>query len=116
MQRLPKALIFNIQAPNAYGTDAYVAPANTWTTISAASFNNTSAAAVTLSVSIIPAAGSQANSNEIVTNLSIPAAGAAPTVATALIGQTLAPGERIQLKAGAATAITPRISGYETTQ
>lgn len=113
MQRLPKVLVENVQLTNAYAS-YYPAPASTLTTISAATLNNTSGAPVTVSISIVPAAGAQGNTNEIATNLSIPAAGAAPTVVAGLIGQTLGPGETLQMKASVGTAITPRISGYET--
>jgi hypothetical protein len=114
MQRLPQVLVENVQLTTSYAV-YYTAPANTYATISAATFNNTSGGAVTVSVSIVPASGAQANANELATNLSIPAAGAAPTVASSLIGQTLKPGETLQIKGGSATSITPRISGYETT-
>jgi len=113
MQRLPKVLVENVQLTNAYAP-YYPAPANTLATINAATLNNTSGAPVTVSISIVPAAGAQGNTNEIVTNLSIPAAGAAPTVVTALLGQHLSAGETLQMKASTGTAITPRISGYET--
>lgn len=113
MQRLPVPVVENVQLTTAYAT--YYSPNAVRATISSATLNNTSGAPVTVSISIVPAAGSQANSNEIVTNLSVPAAGAAPTTLPGLVGQTLMPGETLEMKASAATAITPRISAYETT-
>lgn len=118
MQRLPNSLVENLQLPIAYpavGAAPYVTPANTRTTLSHATLNNTTAAAVTVSVSVVPSGQTQANANEIITNMSVPASGSAPTTVPGLIGRTLMPGTVLLLKASAANAITVAISGYETT-
>ena len=120
MQRVPKVLVENQQLPNAYpaATTAaaqYAPAANTYGTISSATLNNTTATPQTVSVSIVPAGGAQAAANEVVTTMSVPAAGSAPTTVPALVGQTLAPGEMLLIKASLAASITVRISGYETT-
>lgn len=114
MQRLPKQLVGNVQLGTGIAT-YYTTPANTWTTIAAYSLNNTSSTAQTVTIHLVPNAGSVTNSNQVATTITVPMAGAAPTVVTGLIGQTLLPGETIQMLADAATAITPLVSGYETT-
>lgn len=116
MQRLPIVLVENLQLPAAYAAQytAPATPANALTTINAATLNNTTGSPVTVSISIVPAAGSQAAANEIVSALSIPATGTAPTVVSALIGMHLSAGETLQMKASSATAITARICGYQT--
>lgn len=93
----------------------YITPANTWTQIAAFSLNNTSGTTRTVTIHLVPNAGSVTTSNQVATTITVPAAGATPTVVTGLIGQILLPGETIQMLADAATAITPLVSGYETT-
>jgi hypothetical protein len=114
MQRLPKQLVGNTQLTTSAVT-YYTAGTNITTTIAAATVNNTSGTARTVTVHIIPSGGSATNSNQIISALVIPAAGAAPTTLPGLVGQVIAPGGFIQMLAEAATAITPLISGYETT-
>jgi hypothetical protein len=113
MQRLPKVLVNNVQLPNAYGAAQYTVPVNTVTTISAFTLNNTTAGAITVSISIVPSGGSQGAANEVVTDLSI---GAKTSVAISqLVGQNMAAGTGLTMKASAATSITAQVSGYETT-
>jgi hypothetical protein len=112
MQRSPLVLVENVQLTNAYAT---YFTATAFTTISSNLFNNTTGTPATVSVSIVPAAGTQGVANEILTNVSIPASGSPPTISNALNGQTLNTGETLQIKCSANTAITPRISGYLTT-
>lgn len=112
MQRVPKPLSGNVQLGTGLST-LYTVPANTWTTLAAALFNNTSATARYITLHIIPSGGSATSANQVVTTLVIPAAGAAPTSVPALVGQILAAGTTIQALAEAATCITPLLSGYE---
>ena len=112
MQRLPKVLVSNVQLTTSAVT-YYTAGTNVTTTIAAATVNNTSGTARTLTVHVIPSGGSATNSNQIVSALVIPAAGAAPTTLPGLVGQILPPGAFIQMLAEAATCITPLVSGYE---
>lgn len=112
MQRIPIVLVENVQLPNTYTTEFTAAA---YVTINSNLFNNTSTAPVMVSVSIVPSGGTQGNSNEVLTNVSIPAAGSQPTTLNALNGQHLNAGETLQIKASTANAITPRISGYQTT-
>lgn len=114
MQRLPKQFVGNLQL-SASIVSYYTTPANTWSTIAAFSLNNTSGTSRTVTIHLVPNAGSVTNSNQVATTITVPPSGSAPTVVTGLIGQTLLPGETIQMLADAATAITPLVSGYETT-
>lgn len=115
MQRLPVVLLASTLVPAAYAAQ-HTTPANATETISAFTLNNTSASPVTVSISLTPAAGAPATADEIVTNLTVPAAGAAPTIVSALVGQHLAAGQSIQMKASVANVVAARISGYQTTQ
>jgi hypothetical protein len=114
MQNKPATLVTDIQVA-ATDTTYYTVPANTRTTITSALVNNTTATPRTLTVNIIPNGGSLGASNEVVTDLVIPAAGAAPTQLTALIGQTMLAAGQVSMIADAATALTVLISGYEVT-
>jgi len=115
MQRVPVILVQNLQLPTTYAAQYTVNGSGAVATVSAATLNNTSGSPVTVSISVVPSGQAQANANEIVTNLSIPAAGAAPTVISSLIGQHIASGGSLQMKASSATAISACISGYLTT-
>jgi len=110
MQRLPAVLVQNLQLTTSY-VSYYPAPALTTTTISAFTLNNTTAGAATVNISLVPSGGSQADANEVVTELSI--AAKTSVAVPQLVGQTIAAGGALWMKASAATAITPRVSGYE---
>lgn len=112
-QRIPAILANNLQLPATYAAQ-YTGVANTFTTISAATLNNTSASPVAVSISLVPAGGTQSASNEVVSSLVIPAAGAAPTQLPGLVGQHLAGAGMLQMKAATAAVITAQISGYLT--
>lgn len=114
MTNNPAQLVGDVQL-TASDAPYYTVPANTRTTITSALVNNTTATPRTLTVNIVPNGSSVAAANEVVTDLVIPAAGAAPTQLTALIGQTLMPAGQISMIAEAATALTVLISGYEVT-
>ena len=87
----------------------YTVPANSTLTISAATLNNTTAAGVTATVSATPSGGSALG---VVSALTVPAAGAAPTTVPGLVGQTLGAGGVLAAKAGSAAAVTLWLSGY----
>lgn len=114
MQRLPKQLAGNLQLGTSIST-LYTVPANTRTTIAAAALNNTSATPRTVTLHLVPSGGSATTANQIITTVTVPAAGAQPTQLPAIVGQILEAGGTIQALAEAATCITPLISGYETT-
>lgn len=114
MLRSPVVLIEAVQLTTAYVVE-YTAPNNTTTTLSAFTLNNTTATPQTVTIAILAGAGAPAAINEIVTTLSVPAAGAAPTIVSALIGHHLAAGETIQMKCSLAASVTVRASGYATT-
>lgn len=112
MQRLPAVLVNNVQLPNAYAAQ-YTVPVISTTTVSAFTLNNTTAGALTVSISIVPSGGAQGAANEVVTDLSI---GAKTSVAVPqLVGQHMATGSTLQMKASAAASITAQVSGYVTT-
>ena len=79
--------------------------------IDKATVTNTSAANVALSVNIVPASGSVADSNLIIDAKTI-FPGETYTCPE-LVGQVLEPGAFVSTLAGAATALTMRISGRE---
>lgn len=116
MQRVPVVVFNNIQLTTAVaGATSPVPDQTTLLTISAATVNNTTAGAVTLDAYIVPSGGTAGAANQIVSALSIPAAGSAPTIIAALIGQTVPPGGTLQMKASAGAALSPFVSGYRTT-
>ena len=88
----------------------YTVPANSTLTISAATLNNTTAAGVTATVSATPPSGGSALG--VVSALTVPAAGAAPTTVPGLVGETLGAGGVLAAKAGSAAAVTLWLSGY----
>ncbi len=115
MQRLPLVIFNNLQLTTAVAGATSAAAPNDFITVSAATINNTSASTATLDAYIVPSGGTAGAANQIISALSIPAAGGAPTVLAALLGQTIPKGGTLQLKASAATALSPFISGYQTT-
>lgn len=112
MQRIPKVLIGNVQLGITPAT-FYTVPSNTITTISAWTFNNTTASPRTATVNLVPSGGSPWASNQLATAIVIPASGAPPTILGGAIGQHLAAGGSIQAFADGAGAISVFISGYE---
>lgn len=116
MLRVPVVIFNNLQLTTAVaGATSAVPDATTLTTISAATVNNTTAGAVTLDAYIVPSGGTAGVANQVISALSIPAAGSTPTILSALIGQTIPAGGTLQMKASAATSLSPFVSGYRTT-
>lgn len=115
MQRLPIVIFNNLQLTTAVGGATSAALPNEFITISAASVNNTSGGAVNMDAYIVPTGGTASSANQIITGLSIPASGSAPTVLAALIGQTIPKGGTLQMKAASGAALSPFVSGYQTT-
>lgn len=113
-QRIPIVLVNNLQLPNAYAAQ-FTGVDKTFVTMSAVTLNNTSASPVAVSISMVPAGGTQGAANEVVTNLVIPAAGSAPTQIPALVGQHIVGAGMLEMKAATAAVITAQISGYQTT-
>jgi hypothetical protein len=120
MRRSPIVLVNNVQLPNAVAAQftmpagsapGVAVPAASTATITAATFNNTSGAAVTVDAHLVPAAGAAANSNKVA-SFSVPAG--APRIAYELIGQHLQPGWSLQMVASAATSVTAAVSGVLT--
>jgi hypothetical protein len=114
--RTPVVVLSNLQLSTSLADSSYTVPANSTLTISAATLNNTTASVRTATVNVIPSGGSASASNEIASGISVAAAGATPVVVSALIGQHITAGGKLQMKADAATAVTPLVSGYLTTQ
>lgn len=111
MQRLPKRLVDGAQLITTAGT-YYTAPANTFATISACTLTNTTAAAVTATLYLVPSGGTAGVTNCILSARTI-AAGESFNVGSA-IGQTLPTGGTLQALAGAAASVALVASGYET--
>src|SRR5262245_633513 len=105
-----KALFSPNQAANAETTQ-YTAPASTRTIIDKFTGTNTTAAAQTITVKLIPSGGAAAASNTIVSVKSV-APGECYTFPE-LVGHVLNPGDFISTLASAAAAITIRASGRE---
>lgn len=93
------------------GTSAtnYTVPANSTLTISAATLNNSTATARTATVNVTPSGGSAL---AVVSALTVPVAGSAPTTVAGLVGQTLGAGGLIAATADANSAVTFWLSGY----
>ena len=112
MIRTPKRLVNGSQLTTAAVT-YYTAPKYTTTTISALSLTNTSGAAVTVTLYLVPYLGTASAANCILSARAL-AAGETYNAAPA-IGQSLAPEGFLQALASANTSITIVASGYETT-
>ena len=125
MQRLPVLLIANVLLPittpsaaSSYTTPGAAAATNLapqpYTTINSFVLNNTTATPRTVTANLIPPAGAAAAANQILTTISVPAAGSPPTMVN-LIGQQIPAGWTLALIADAAAAVTALVSGYLTT-
>ena len=95
---------------SAAATDtSYTVPPNSSLTISAATLNNSTATARTVTAQITPSGGSAL---PIVSALPVPVAGTAPTTLPGLVGQTLPAGTKLEMLADAAAAVNVLVSGY----
>jgi hypothetical protein len=112
MTVIAKALFNPLQATAAEVTQ-YTAPIGTRTIIDKFTGTNTSAAAATLTIKLIPTGGSAGVTNTIVSAKTL-AAGEAYTFPE-VVGHVLNPGDFISTLAGTAAAITIRASGREVT-
>ena len=116
MVRIPVVIFNNLQLSTAVaGATSVVPDAVSLQTISAATLNNTSGAAVTVDLYIVPSGGTAGAANQIASALSVPMSGSAPTIVSALIAQTIPPGGTLQAKASAGAAVSIFVSGYRTT-
>lgn len=111
MQRLPKRLVDGAQL-TATAATYYTTPANSLATISAMSVTNTTATPQTVTVYLVPAAGTAGVGN-VVCSARVVAPGETFNVSGA-IGQTLPAAGTIQALSDAATALTLVASGYQT--
>lgn len=89
----------------------YTAPANTRVRIDAVTLTNTSGAAATVTLHLVPAGGTAGDGNMIAKEKSLDA-GESATAREAL-GHWLEPGGSIQALASAATSVTLVASGVE---
>lgn len=110
-QRLPKQIVAGVQLPAAAAA-LYTVPANTITTISAATLTNTTATARTATMHLVPAGGAPGPAN-IILSARVISPGESYNVAQA-IGQTIPAGATIQALSDVAAAVTLVASGYET--
>ena len=94
-------------------TTQYTAATGVRAIIDKCTVTNTTAASATISVNIVPASGSVADSNLIIDTRAI-AAGECYTCPE-LVGQYIEPSGFISTLAGTASALTIRISGREVT-
>lgn len=125
MQRVPLAILNNIQLPASIpGSAQFTTPGTvpsggaqspSYATISAFTLNNTTANPRTVTVHVVPPGQSPGAANQIGTAISVPAAGSTPTIVSGLIGHTLPTGWMLYIFADAATAVTVLASGYLTT-
>ena len=90
----------------------YTVPANTVTTIAAATATNTTATARTVTVYLVPSAGTAGVSNAILSARTV-SPGESYNIASA-IGQSIPAGATFQALSDAAAAVTLVVSGYET--
>lgn len=110
-QRLPKQIVAGSQLTAAAAT-YYTVPANTITTIAAATLTNSTGTARTVTMYLVPPAGTAGPTNIVLSARTI-SAGESYNVAS-LIAQTIPAGATIQALADAATAVTFVASAYET--
>jgi predicted phage tail protein len=110
--RNPITIIGNLQLTTALTDSSYTVPANSSVTISAVELNNTTAVPQSVTIHLIPTGGSATAANQIVTTLVVGAAGAAPTLVPALVGQHILAGGKLQMLSSLAASITPLVSGY----
>lgn len=110
MATTPKRLVSGSQLTNSVAT-YYTAPAATKARISAFTATNTTAGAVTITVYLVPSAGSATDSN-IVADV-IPLAAYESKAITGAIGHVIEAGGSIQALASANTSINIVVSGYE---
>lgn len=110
-QRLPKQL-----APPALLTTSaaivYTVPANTLTTIAAATVSNPTATARTVSIHLVPLAGVADATNIFVPEIVV--SSKSPYNAMPIIGHTIPAGATIQALSDASAALVFSVSGYET--
>ena len=111
MQRLPKRLVDGAQLTIAVAT-YFTVPDNSLLTISAMSVTNTTATARTLTVHLVPAAGTATPAN-VVCAARLLAPGETFNVFGA-IGQTLPAAGTVQALSDAASALSLLASGYIT--
>jgi hypothetical protein len=112
MTVLAKPLFQPLQITAAQVTQ-YTAPANTRTIIDKFTATNTTAAAATITVNLVPNGGGAAADN-VITSAKTVAPGETYTFPE-LVGHVLAAGDFISTLAGTAAALTVRASGREVT-
>lgn len=110
-QRLPKQICAGVQLAAAAGI-LYTVPANTITTISAATLTNSTTIARTATIHLVPNGGAPGPTNMILAARTI-SPGESYNVAQA-IGQTIHAGATLQALSDLAAAVTLVASGYET--
>lgn len=110
-QRLPKQICAGVQLAAAAGI-LYTVPANTITTISAATLTNSTTIARTATIHLVPSGGAPGPANMILAARTI-SPGESYNVAQA-IGQTIHAGATMQALSDLAAAVTLVASAYET--
>lgn len=109
-QRLPKQIVPPAQL-TAVAATYYAVPANTLTTIAAATLTNSTATARTATIHLVPNAGT-AGATNVILSARVIAPGESYNVAS-MIGQTIPAGATIQALSDLAAALTFVASGYE---
>lgn len=104
--RLPRRLI---TAQLSGTATTYTVPAASKVTFSAATLNNSTGTARTVTATVTPSGGS---AYEILSALPVPVSGSAPTTVPALVGHTLEAGDVLSVTADAGSAVTFLLSGY----
>ena len=108
----PKSLVNGTNLTDAVAT-YYTVGANTRGIITKATFTNDSASAVTLTINLVPLAGSAGYANQITKAKSL--AASETWSCTDIVSQVLEAGGFISMVASTTTVIGCRISGYEVT-
>ncbi len=94
----------------------YTTPANTRTLIKKLTFTNHGAAAVTVTVHLVPSGGAANNQNMIWNAVTVPAPGVAANPTRECFeaeNHVLEPGDTLQALASAATVVNAQASGIE---
>lgn len=113
MQRAPIVIFNNVQLTTAVAGATSAPQANAFVTISAVTFNNTTATAQKVSAHIVAAGGTAGAANQYMTEVTVPPKSF--IVGSALIGQHIPQGGTLQCLADVGAAISVAASGYVTT-
>lgn len=104
------SVLYSNQLADTSATTIYTAPASSGVKIASLALHNTSAAAVTVSVSVVPTGGTAAATNRVISGYSL-AAGDTLSLADYLGGAFLGEGDFISVTAGTGAVLNAVLTG-----